>query len=305
MQADFKALKEFEYRQGNIHLWVFKRSTSSRKFSAFFVRTDESLNEMFRKIIQGEIARIIEFAAYTHLAETNENSCLSTSVNGNEFKYLKEQIDRPEPEHAVRTIRDLKGAEGYVVKFIHGYQTIYAVKRSTSTWKTAYPKKFINMIFRNGELAVAEDNGFSIERNFDFYCINNSVFISSKRAFESAMRHRNAYIQAFSELQRNPTFLDLFTNLQPLINYVGNNSIQLRRMAAVEQKALYARPNFLRNLQRVSQLRNWNMNFDPVTARIIPCEQTARTILQVLLDHRLLSEVTDNTYDVPDAIQIN
>lgn len=304
MQENFNSLRAFNYTQGVIHLWVFRRSSTARRFSAFFVRTDGALDELLRNVIRTEIARITEFAPYTHLAEVNENSCLATTVAANDFQHLKVQIDRPEPECAVQSIKDLKGAEGYVVKFIHDNQTIYAVKRSTNTWKTAYPKKYINMIFRNGELSAAEDNGFSIERSFDFYSLNTSVFIAGKRAFESVMEHRAAYAQAFVGLRQNHVFSALFTDLQPLVTYIGSNSIQLRRMAAVEQKALYSRPNFLQNLQRVSAARGWNLNFDPITIRLIPCEQTARTILQVLLDHRLMSEVTDNIYDVPDATPV-
>lgn len=75
-------------------------------------------------------------------------------------------------------------------------------------------------------------------------------------------------------------------------------------MATVEQKGLYVHPAFLANLQRVSGNRNWGINFDPATNKIIACDQTAKIILQVLLDHRLMSELTDNIYDVPDAIQI-
>ncbi len=92
--------------------------------------------------------------------------------------------------------------------------------------------------------------------------------------------------------------------MQTLIDYVGTNSIQLRRMAVVEQKALSANPNFLTTLQAVSDARDWGLNFDPHSNQLIPCEQTARTILQVLLDHHLLSEVTQNIYDVPDTVPV-
>ncbi len=304
MQDDFNALRTFNFPQSRVHLWVFKRSSTARKFSAFYVRTDSVLSELLRSIVHGETERIIEFAAYSYLAETNENSCLATPVGKSDFGHLKTQVDRPEPECAARSIKDLKGAEGYVVKFVNNNETVYAVKRSTNTWKTAYPKKYINMIFQNGELTAAADNAFSIERNFDFYCINTSIFIASKRAFESAMRYRAEYLEAFGMLAQTAAFASLFTNIQPLIDYVGNNSIHLRRMATVEHKALYARPDFLINLQSVSLRRKWNLNFDPTTTRIIPCEKTAKTILQVLLDHRLLSEVTDNIYDVPDATPV-
>lgn len=304
MQETFDALRAFQFTQGDLHLWVFKRSMAARKFSAYFVRTDETLNGLLREVVAAEMTRITEFAPYTYLAETNENSCLTMAGGQNDFDQLKGQVDRPEPECGAQSIKDLMGAEGYVVKFVHGDQTVYAVKRSTSTWKTAYPKKYINMIFHNGELSAAADTSFSIERTFDFYYLNGVIFIAGKRAFESAMAHRVAYAQAFAELQRDATFSGLFTQMQPLIDYVGMNSIQLRRMAVVEQKALYAKPNFLASLQAVSNARGWGLNFDPNSNRLIPCEQTARTILQVLLDHRLLSEVTQNIYDVPDAVPV-
>lgn len=304
MQGDFNTLKAFDYAQSAVHLWVFKKSTAARKFSAYFVRTDTPLSDLLMRFVQGEMARLIEFSPYTYLAEVNDNSCLATPANGCDFHLLKAQVDRPEPEHPVRSISDLKGAEGYVVKFIHGGRTVYAVKRSTTSWKTAYPTKYINMIFRNGELSAAEDNGFSIEKNFDFYCIDSSIFISGKRNFESTMEYKVAYTQAFTNLHQSPQFSALFTDLQPLVTYVGTNSIQLRRMAAVEQKGLYAHPNFLPNLQQVNARRGWGLNFEPASHRIVPCDQTARTIMQVLLDHRLMSEVTDNIYDVPDAVPV-
>jgi Domain of unknown function (DUF4868) len=304
MQETFDALRAFQFAQGNLHLWVFKRSKAPRKFSAHFVPTDDVLNGLLREVVTTEMARITEFSLYSYLAETNENSCLAIADGENDFAKLREQVDRPEPECRARSIKDLVGADGYVVKFTRDARTVYAVKRSASTWKTTYPKKYINMIFHNGELSAAVDASFSIERTFDFYYLNGRTFIAGKRAFESVMAHRVAYTQAFADLQQDAIFSGLFTAIQPLVDYVGTNSIQLRRMAVVEQKALYAKPNFLTSLQAVSNARGWGLNFDPNSNRLIPCENTARTILQVLLDHRLLSEVTQNIYDVPDAVRV-
>jgi hypothetical protein len=304
MQVEFELLRAFDFAQANAHLWVFKKSKTAKKYSAYYVPADEALTNALRAIVQTEIARLTEFSPYSYLSETNENSCLATSQQGTDFQFLKAQVDRPEPECHVRGISDLKGAEGYLVKFSANGEAVYAVKRSTASWKTSYPKKFINIVFSHGELSAVEDNSFAIERNFDFFCKDALIFIANKRGFESALEYRAAYSQSFSSLQLNPSFSALFTNLQPLITYVGSNSIHLRRMATVEQKGLYGQPNFLANLKRVSDSRNWGLNFDQVTSKIIACDQTARTILQVLLDHRLMSEVTENIYDVPDATQI-
>ncbi|BCZ85753.1 DUF4868 domain-containing protein (plasmid) [Paraburkholderia terrae] len=304
MKQNFDSLRDFDYAQAEVYLWVFKHSASPNKFLAHYVRTDETLDGILRGVVTDEMGRLTEFAPYTYLAESNENSCLSMVADQSNFPNLKTLVDRHEPDHAVQSVKDMMGADGYVVKFSDGAKTVYAVKRSTSSWKTKYPKKYINMIFQNGELSATQDTTFSIERNFDFYFIDETLFIARKRAFESAMAHREGYVQAFSDLQQDASFAGMFTNMQPLIDYVGTNSIQLRRMAVVEQKALYAQPNFLTSLQAVSTARAWGLNFASGNNQIIPCAQTARTILQVLLDHRLLSEVTQNIYDVPDAVQV-
>lgn len=304
MQTAFDSLRAFDYNQASAHLWVFKKSSTTRKYSAHYVPTDLTITTTLKQLVQSEMGRITEFSAYSHLSQTNENSCLAMPMQETDFQFLKTQVDRPEPECRARGIKDLKGAEGYLVKFIHNGEMIYAVKRSTTTWKTAYKKRFINMIFANGELSASEDNAFSIERNFDFYCKGSHIFIANKPSFESVLACRTAYIQAFSSLQQDPSFSLLFTDLQPLINYVGNNSIHLRRMAVVEQKSLYTHPNFLEKLKLVNDNRGWGINFDISTNQIIVCDQTARAILQVLLDHRLMSEVTEYIYDVPDATPI-
>lgn len=304
MQSEFHLLRAFDFAQATAHLWVFKKSTTDRKYLTYYVPTDQVLTNALKELIQTEMARITEFSPYSYLSQTNENSCLTTPQQGTDFQFLKMQVDRPEPECRAQGIKDLKGAAGYVVKFSYDGETVYAVKRSTTSWKTSYPKKFINIIFSDGELSVAEDSGFSIERNFDFFCKGEVIFIANKRSFESAMEYRFAYAEAFLSLQQESSFSSLFTDLQPLIAYVGNNSTQLRRMATVEQKGLYGQPHFLERLRFVSVQRSWGINFDVTTNKIIACNQTAKTILQVLLDHRLMSEITDNIYDVPDATKI-
>ncbi len=304
MQADFQSLKAFDFVNAEVHLWVFKKSSAAIKYRAHYVPIDQVLKSKLIEFAEAEMTRLKEMSAYSYISQTNENSCLAAASDTTDFSLLKLQVDRPEPEHLINEIKDIKGSEGYVVKFKFNYETVYAVKRSTSLWKTSYPKKYMNIVFSNGELSAAEDNTFSIERSFDFFCKGQYVFIANKRAFESALTHRAPYIQAFTSLQLAPAFSALFTNMEPLIAHVGSSSIELRRMAIIEQKGLYGQPHFLPRLKVVNTARNWGLNFDLTTSQIIPCETTAKVIMQVLLDHRLVSEVTDISYDVPDTVQI-
>lgn len=304
MDAEFQLLKAFDFTNSSPHLWVFKDSRSQEKFRTFYVQTETDLNRQFKTFVNKEIERITEHSPYSYISQTNENSCLTLDSTTTNFSNLKVLVDRLETEHRIDDSKDLKGANGYVVKYISNGVTVYAVKRSTTSWKTSYPRKYINMVFSNGELSGVEDSSFVIEKNFDFYVINNVAFIANKRGFESSMKYREAYSQAFTQLQENPSFSNLFSDLEPIVEYVGTNSMQLRRMGVVEEKGIYTSPDFIANLMTVNTARGWGLNFDEKSNTIIPCAETTSTILQVLLDHRLMSEITANIYDVPDAVQV-
>lgn len=304
MTADFQSLKKFNFTRSTPYLWIFKDSKTAARFRSFYVQTDPGINNELKKFVTKEINRITEHSPYTYISQTNENSCLTINHPDTDFSKLKALVDRLENENRITDVNDLTGAKGYVVKFVLDGNTVYAVKRSTSSWKTSYTNKFINMMFNNGELSGIENNSFTIEKNFDFYVINNTLFVANKGGFESVMQYRDAYSEAFTQLQQKPEFSALFSNIMPIIEYVGTNAIQLRRMAVIEHKAIYLKPNFMARLQKVNELRSWGINFDPISNTIIPCENTAATILNVLLDHRLMSEITENTYDVPDATQV-
>ncbi len=300
--VDFDALKAFDFENADTYLWVFKESTTKAKFRTKFVQTEAELNKDLKGFVRAEVNRITEHSPYTYISQTNENSCLTIAFDSTDFKLLKSQVDLPEVEHRVKSVSDLVGAKGYVVKFIKDSVVVYAVKRSTSTWKTSYPKKFVNMVFKNGELKGVENNAFSIEKNFDFYVINDTAFIANKKGFESSMKHKEEYVQVYDTLQKNPGFSSLFSDVSSIVEYVGSNSIQLRRMAVIEEKGIYKQANFIKNLISVNSKRNWGLNFE--NDKIVPCEKTVKVILQVLLDHRLISEITDHIYDVPDAKQV-
>ncbi|EGR2849544.1 DUF4868 domain-containing protein [Vibrio cholerae] len=302
IMVDFDALKAFDFENADTYLWVFKESTTKAKFRTKFVQTEAELNKDLKGFVRAEVNRITEHSPYTYISQTNENSCLTIAFDSTDFKLLKSQVDLPEVEHRVKSVSDLVGAKGYVVKFIKDGVVVYAVKRSTSTWKTSYPKKFVNMVFKNGELKGVENNAFSIEKNFDFYVINDTAFIANKKGFESSMKHKEEYVQVFDTLQKNPGFSSLFSDVSSIVEYVGSNSIQLRRMAVIEEKGIYKQANFIKNLISVNSKRNWGLNFE--NDKIVPCEKTVKVILQVLLDHRLISEITDHIYDVPDAKQV-
>lgn len=300
-----RALQEFDLGGAKVHLWVFKISTKAERFTASFVRTDASLDEALRGFAQAERERITESIPYGHLAQPTENGCLSVAAEDTEFGLLKGLVDRPEFEHAVDGLAKLKNAAGYLVKFVGDGKALYALRRSPTTWKPTYKKKgVVNTIFKNGELTAVEGVDFTIEPGFDLFALDDALLVANKRGFESMMKYRAGYVQAFGVLRDQPEFVALFTDMTLLIEHVGQNGTHLRRMAVIQDKGLYVDPNYLVALRSVCEKYTWGVQFD-ASGLIIPTKETAPVIMKLLLDQRLVSEITQIMYDVPDGVRVN
>ncbi|WP_352338793.1 hypothetical protein [Psychrobacter sp. 16-MNA-CIBAN-0192] len=142
MNADFQLLREFNFSTSTPYLWVFKDSTRDIRFVTNYVQTDGDLNNEIISFVNNEMTRITECSPYSHISQNNENSCLDLNKNSTNFPLLQTQVDRLETENPIEGAAALKGSKGYVVKFVDNGTTVYAVRRSTSTFKTAYRKKF-------------------------------------------------------------------------------------------------------------------------------------------------------------------
>ena len=95
------------------------------------------------------------------------------------------------------------------------------IRKTAPTWKPKIRNSFINAIFQNGELSATPEETFSFDDYFDFYCINEAIFIKSKRAYESTTSDKKSYQRNFDSLLIDPSFIDIFVDIEPLKNYVG------------------------------------------------------------------------------------
>ncbi|MGQ3055039.1 MAG: Kiwa anti-phage protein KwaB-like domain-containing protein, partial [Roseateles sp.] len=165
---------------------------------------------------------------------------------------------------------------------------------------SAGPTTVVNVVLRANRLELVEDRSFTIAKSLDFVVLDNNIMIINKRSFEALLNYRLEYTQSFATLQTDPTFSACFTDLTPLIIHVGTNTMHLRRMAVIQQKANYANPTYMQRLRDVNAQEGWNIEFD-TAGRIVATEDTMRAIMQVLLNHRLHSKLSLTTFDVPSA----
>lgn len=126
------------------------------------------------------------------------------------------------------------------------------------------------------------------------------ILISGKSNFESVLSYKQAHLEDFTELTQQVDFSHIFSNVAPVVEYVGKNKIRLRRALAIHQKGHYKDPVFM------GHLRNNYANFGLVlefdhNLKLVVTEINCPDVFTALLDHRLKSPFSQNVYDVQDT----
>lgn len=294
-------IKNFRVDDSSLTLWTFKKSSGKGGlFKAFSTVTTDELTEELKRIVSETLARYQEAEDYQLLAPPNEVGCLYLEGDETTFPQLQDQIDRPPEEHLITNVKQLENSAGYVVRLQMGEEVLYGVRRLASDWRVKRRASVVNLVLNGNQLDLAGDESFQIAKTFDFFATKTDLLIINKASFESLLEYKQTYATSFVELQQSTEFNAIFSDMTLLIRYVGTNAMHLRRMAVVQERAHFANPQYMQRLRNTNAARNWQIQFDD-QGRILPTEGTIRTIIQVLLDHRLHSELSETDFDVPSA----
>lgn len=268
-----------------------------------WIETTDNLEKGLKGVFTSQLEVISEEKDYTHLAENNEESVLTLPADETNVNIILDAIDEATRGRKTRSVKTLRNAKFYIVKLVQNHQVVLAARKTDSSWKTKSAFDPLTVVFKDKILDINEDDSFKLHKTFDFFCINGELLVSNKRNFETILNYRAAHENDFAEMQAEAEFKGAFSDLLPLSEFIGTNRLQLRRMSAIRSKSFYKDQAFMDNLRLRFADYGLNIIFDN-EGKIIPTPETCRDIMTALLDHRLRSGFSGNTYDVPDAVQV-
>ncbi len=300
-------LKDFDVEHSTVTLWVFKKSISQGKglvFNGHWVGTTNPLDQAMKQAIIYERDRLNEVLEYGLLAQNNEASALTLTTLETHAGLFIEKAKDEIPAKKVSKIAQLNNTAFYVLKLVHNGRAIYAVRKTDDSWVAKKSNGKITACFSDHELDLLSDPGFNISKHIDFFVLDDDILVTNKPAFESILNYKQAHLEDFSALQVENEFTSVFSDTAHIVDFVGNNKIQLRRASAIRAKGHYKDPGFMQNLRQHCTAYGLQINFDP-TGRIAPCADTCRDIFRALLDHRVTSPFSNMIYNVEDVAQVH
>lgn len=302
------ALSDFDIQNAGLTVWLFKKSGgaggAAPTYTGRWITTDDALNEALKASVIEARSRIEEVHEYGLLAQNNEASALLIDTVETHAGLIVDQSANALPHRKVSTEAHIANTSFFVVRLTSGDDVLHAVRRTDSSWRTQKRKALIDMVYRENALALDQTPSFSLTKKVDFFIASDKIVIPHKANFESVLHYRQAHADEFTTLQGEADFSQVFSALGPLVQFVGTNKIQLRRMCSIRQKGHYKDANFMTKLRQHYAAHGLTLEFD-ANGLIVPTAETCRDIITALLDHRLASAFSENVYDVPDATKVN
>lgn len=295
--------QNFNVSDAELSLWVFKKTVARGeppRFTGRFVNTTDDLDEKLKEVISSERGRIEELQEYGLLTENNFNLALSINTNETYGELIIDQVKGDTGQKKVDSLDKVQNSVFYLIKLIYGNTVIHAIRKTDTSWRMRRALNEIMVVYSNYQLSVDKSPTLYLSKNIDFFILGGKIVILNKPNFESVLNYKEAHKNDFQDLQGEREFKEVFATTTALVNYVGENKIQLRRASAIRQKGHYKDPQFMDRLRKNYKNLRLNINFD-ADGKIDPTPDTCKDIFQALLDHRLSSAFSTNIYDVPDA----
>lgn len=298
-------MKNFVFEGAMVQIWLFKKhyDKGQLKITGRWVDADEKLDTAICVAIEEKITKITETTDYSLLASTNDGIALTLNVEETVADIIIDKISNPTPNLKVTSAKEIRNTDFYLIKVVSGEEHLYAVRKADTSWRSKKAVSILSAFYNDHQLSLNENPAFCISKYFDFLIFQNKIFVLNKSNFESILSYREEHAKNFKLLKEEDEFTSIFADITPIVEYVGSNALQLRRMSVIRQKGHYKDVNFMARLKEKYHEVNLILQFDDI-GRIVPTKETCPDIIRVLLDHRLHSLFSQKNYDVQDAIGV-
>ena len=305
--AELDELKAFNFREASVVLWTYKvsgSSTEAPRYNGRWVETTQGVQNVLKTIATDQANLIEETLEYSLTAQNNEGSALTLQAELTHAGLLIDAAAEELENKKVKKLSELQNSLFYSMKFVLGDETVFAIRKADKSWKTARTNEVRRAFFADEKMTLDDRSPFEIEQTVDLFIFRETVFLRSKNRSETVLRYKQAHIEDFATLQAEAELAEVFSDMSALIAYIGNNKMQLRRAAAIRQKAHYKDDGFMERLRAKYGSQKLDIQFD-VDGKIVATEDSAADIMTALLDHRLSSVFSESIYDVQDTQPVN
>ena len=297
--ARLACLKALNMDKAVVSLWIVHRKLNQGKarYSALKIETEEKLRKKLATAVSDKIGQSTEVHPYAYVTTDQDKAVLEQPVSTTDFDEIISLVNRNGEEHKVDSSDQIVGAWGYVIKLQIDDVFVYAFRKIGGGW--ASNKVGNNWFFNERVMMELDDKPvFRADKNVDFIAFDGSVFILNKGNFENAINFREGMTRHRDEILGEFADSNLVSDIEVIRSVVGDNLNRLRKLASVRRSGYYKLPWYMEKLKKINNDQDWGLTINS-NGQIESTVDNVDLILTLLNNNRLLSPITDETFDVP------
>lgn len=292
-------LRQTDFKTWTTTLWLVKRRLIDKGalYSVLRVDTDQKLQTKLKKSItdkvQGKHYRLEE---YSFLTSDQDDHVYTMETAENDFHKILQEIEKGLQNKKAEKFEDLLNSWAYVVKIENGGQSVYGFRKISTLTQAKKVTRIASLLFHNDLLMDLEDKQiFSIATDLDFFSHDGTTFITNKKDFESALNFRKGMEDNRDVVLNEFALLNIFSDIDTIRRTVGSNLHLLRKVSAIQKAGYYKNKNFIQELIRINELKNWALVIE--NGCILITEQNVDLVLTLLNNNRLESPINHEVFD--------
>lgn len=293
-------INEKRWDEAPVSLYIVKRRLVQRqaKYTIHYVNADDTLRVKLRGIVAGKIEASDQVREYDYVTSDLDGEVLALETNETDLHGIIETLRDNEHIDQITELDQLIGTWFYIIRLdLPDTPALFAVRKVPGSWSTKKVSTLVSMIFRDNMLVdLDQQDIFRLDGIVDFYAYDGFIFVLNKKTFESALNFRVSMEHNRDEFVTELQTLDVFEDTDSLRTLVGNNVRRLRKLSQVKNAGYYRKPDYMQNLKRVSDKRDWGLQYDD--GKLIVNDDNIDSVLKHLNNDVLMSEVNAEYFDV-------
>jgi Kiwa KwaB-like protein len=294
-----KRVRKADFKNCETNLWLIKRRLSGKEavYTALRVETDSKLKQRLKGAITRKIlAKNLVLEEYDFLTADQDDRIFTLDSSETDFVKIHEQIKKGLANPKATKYEELLNSWAFVIELKKGEQAIYGMRKVSALTQAKKVASLSSFLFQNSLLVDLSDKQvFTLDLNIDFFVFEGLAFITHKKDFESVLNFRKGMEDNRDAVLDEFTTLGVFSDTEPMREYIGVNLHHLRKISAIRKSAYYKDKKFMAALVQVNKDEKWGLLLSD--GKITVTEENAETVLTLLSNSRLRSPINQEVFD--------
>ena len=191
---------------------------------------------------------------------------------------------------------------GYImIEYFHNSEKVFVVSKCPGGWNLN--KKIVFNVAGGGKLKLNKENQIMFNDIPSFVVFRGKAYVFNKYAFEQFFQIEDGLRAQVDDICEDDVITSRIDNVEKFGEVVKSRRRYMNMLSDAYQKGYCRKENFWKKVEECVSKRKWKLVFHDGMIQLDKCD--IEDLLYVLKDGKVMSELTDNEYNMDTGSKSN